>query len=191
MSQLQRRAFLALALVVIKETFTRSASGATKKPSPKPKSKATKKAKPKPKSKATKKTTPTPVKSAQGSPTPAATPTSSATATAKPTPTAQGYLIAKSTDLQLRETKIFYIKDNLGTNTGYSLTRTSNGVVAFDIRCTHQGCLLDVKSSLLDCPCHGSVFNPETGKVINGPAINPLKMYSVIESNDEIRIITS
>jgi Rieske Fe-S protein len=38
--------------------------------------------------------------------------------------------------------------------------------------CTHMGCTLTLNQSELsfDCPCHGSRFSAENGKVINAPA---------------------
>jgi nitrite reductase/ring-hydroxylating ferredoxin subunit len=41
----------------------------------------------------------------------------------------------------------------------------------------------------LHCPAHGSLFNPESGEVIRGPAFEPLKSYKTVEVNGEIRII--
>jgi nitrite reductase/ring-hydroxylating ferredoxin subunit len=43
----------------------------------------------------------------------------------------------------------------------------------------------------LKCPAHGSIFDPETGAVIRGPALDPLKSYRTIEENGEIRILIS
>jgi Rieske Fe-S protein len=43
----------------------------------------------------------------------------------------------------------------------------------------------------LKCPAHGSIFDPESGQVVRGPAVEPLKSYKTIESDGEIRIIIS
>ncbi len=50
------------------------------------------------------------------------------------------------------------------------------GVRTMSARCTHMGCIVAFNSAELsfDCPCHGSRFDTE-GKVIEGPAIEPLK----------------
>jgi Rieske Fe-S protein len=105
------------------------------------------------------------------------------------TATPEGVVIAKSADLILRQTKVFNLKDSFGITTSYSLTRTSRGVVAFDTRCTHAGAPCVLSDSLLRCPAHGSIFNPENGEVVLGPAVEPLKSYRTIEVNGEVRII--
>ena len=153
-------------------------------PTPKPKSpsatpskqKATSSSKPK-QSKETTSATP------KNSPTDASSPQTTQTAVY------EGVVIAKSADLILRQTKVFSLKDSFGITTSYSLTRTSRGVVAFDTRCTHAGAPCVLSDSLLRCPAHGSIFNPESGEVVLGPAVEPLKSYRTIEVNGEIRIV--
>ena len=55
------------------------------------------------------------------------------------------------------------------------LTRDATGTVrGFTATCTHQGCTVsDVQGGHIDCPCHGSRFDPE-GRVVMGPAIDDL-----------------
>jgi Rieske Fe-S protein len=122
-----------------------------------------------------------------------ATPTNSPTDASSPqatqTATPEGVVIAKSAELILRQTKVFSLKDSFGITTSYSLTRTSRGVVAFDTRCTHAGAPCVLSESLLRCPAHGSIFNPESGEVVLGPAVEPLKSYRTLEVNGEVRII--
>lgn len=147
---------------------------------------------------ALKTTTPTPKKK-KPSPTPKAkTPTASQSPTASPkaspssSKVTEGVVIAKSSDLAIRQTKLFFIKDSFGISTGYSLTRTSRGVVmAFDSKCTHAGVPTSVSGSQLKCPAHGSIFNPENGEVVRGPAVEPLRSYRTIEAGGEIRIVIS
>ena len=153
-------------------------------PTPKPKSPSATPSK----RKATSSSTPK-----QSKETTSATPKNSPTEASSPqvtqTATPEGVVIAKSADLILRQTKVFSLKDSFGITTSYSLTRTSRGVVAFDTRCTHAGAPCVLSDSLLRCPAHGSVFNPESGEVVLGPAVEPLKSYRTIEVNDEIRIV--
>jgi nitrite reductase/ring-hydroxylating ferredoxin subunit len=123
------------------------------------------------------------------SPTPAASPVETSTPQATQTSTLEGVVIAKSDDLILRQTKVFKLKDSFGITTSYSLTRTSRGIVAFDTRCTHKQAPCVLSDSLLRCPAHGSIFDPESGEVVRGPAVEPLKSYRTIEIDGEIRIV--
>jgi len=46
---------------------------------------------------------------------------------------------------------------------------------AFSAVCTHAGCVVDnVVNGKISCPCHGSEFDANTGKVLQGPADKPL-----------------
>ncbi|MFJ6131208.1 Rieske (2Fe-2S) protein [Janibacter terrae] len=46
---------------------------------------------------------------------------------------------------------------------------------AFDARCPHQGCAVAaVTAEAIECPCHGSRFDPATGAVTQGPATTGL-----------------
>ncbi len=51
---------------------------------------------------------------------------------------------------------------------------TKGKVVAFSAVCTHQGCTVSPAGAMLNCPCHGSVFDALTGKNLSGPAPSPL-----------------
>lgn len=47
---------------------------------------------------------------------------------------------------------------------------TAGKVVAFTAICTHMGCTVGPAGKEFHCPCHGSVYDAFTGKVISGPA---------------------
>jgi Rieske Fe-S protein len=137
-------------------------------------------------------TTPSPTPSKEtASPTPSTSPTDAASPQVSPTAAPEGVVIAQSEELVLRQTKVFNLKDTFGITTSYSLTRTSRGIVAFDTRCTHAGAPCVLNQSQLQCPAHGSIFDPENGEVIRGPAVEPLKSYRTLEVNGEIRIVIS
>jgi nitrite reductase/ring-hydroxylating ferredoxin subunit len=53
---------------------------------------------------------------------------------------------------------------------------------AFSDICTHVGCSLSegpLTGTQIECPCHGSIFDVTNGKVIEGPANDDLKTYTV------------
>jgi len=48
--------------------------------------------------------------------------------------------------------------------------------------CTHMTCRLSegtIKGDSVTCPCHFSVFDVKTGKVLNGPAYKPETVFKV------------
>jgi nitrite reductase/ring-hydroxylating ferredoxin subunit len=55
--------------------------------------------------------------------------------------------------------------------------------------CTHQGCRLSngkIWGGRIRCPCHGSMFDPATGKVLQGPAENPVPVFHIKVENGQI-----
>ena len=191
MAQSSRRIFLLLTGVLLIGTIAQK-SFVLKKAEPSPTPKPTPDAKsPSPaltKSEAVQSPAAKPSKKTT-SPTPSDTPSELPSPQATQTQTLEGVVIAKSDELVLRQTKIFKLKDSFGITTSYSLTRTSRGIVAFDTRCTHAQAPCILSESLLRCPAHGSVFDPESGEVVRGPAVEPLKSYRTLEANGEVRIV--
>ena len=189
MTQSSRRVFVLLAGVVLLGAIVQRTEVLSKKASsltPNPKSPL-----PTPtKRKAISSSTPTPINDSK-SPAPRPSSTEAATPEATQTAVVEGVVIAKSADLMLRQIKVFTLKDSFGISTSYSLTRTSRGVVAFDTRSTHAGAPCILSESQLKCPAHGSIFDPEDGQVVRGPAVEPLKSYRTLEVNGEIRIVIS
>jgi len=45
-----------------------------------------------------------------------------------------------------------------------------------------------VNGTVIECECHGSVFDITTGAVLNGPATEPIATYDVQENGGELRI---
>lgn len=57
--------------------------------------------------------------------------------------------------------------------------------------CTHAGgpiCLGEIKDGVVTCPWHGSQFDVKDGKVVRGPAQDPLKTYKLQVAGDSLEI---
>ena len=64
-------------------------------------------------------------------------------------------------------------------------------VYAIDDECTHQACPLSegsLEGDVLECSCHGSMFNVRTGEVVEGPADEPVQTYNVEVEQDTVYI---
>ena len=94
----------------------------------------------------------------------------------------------ESADLELGKTKVVDAPAPNGGTVGIVLTRTSAGITALRVNCTHQGFPVGRVGAVLECELHGSRFNPETGAVINGPAARPLTRYDASETNGGIYV---
>ncbi|MEV7415063.1 Rieske (2Fe-2S) protein [Streptomyces sp. NPDC089919] len=58
---------------------------------------------------------------------------------------------------------------------------------AFSATCTHRGCVLDkIEDGQGNCPCHGSRFDVNTGKVLDGPAPSPLPSVPLKVENGKL-----
>jgi Rieske Fe-S protein len=71
---------------------------------------------------------------------------------------------------------------------GVVLTRdASGGVQGRSATCTHQGCsVLAPHDGKVVCPCHGSEFDAASGKVLRGPATQPLPAVPVRVQGNEV-----
>jgi Rieske Fe-S protein len=63
-------------------------------------------------------------------------------------------------------------------------------ITAYCLTCTHLGCTIEEnkESAGFTCPCHGSAFD-DYGKVLNGPAQQPLKSLRVDITDDNKVIV--
>ena len=62
---------------------------------------------------------------------------------------------------------------------------------AIDDTCTHEDCSLsqgDLEEHTVECPCHGSRFDLETGDVLNLPAVVPVHTHRVVVDGELVRI---
>lgn len=112
-----------------------------------------------------------------GSVSPGAAPPSGSTATGTATTggTSGSTVIAQVDAVQKNSSVNFTLASNGDPGV---LVRLANGqFAAYDATCTHAGCPVsyDPGSQLLQCPCHGAVFDPaKGGAVVQGPAQTPL-----------------
>ena len=71
-----------------------------------------------------------------------------------------------------------YIAFNLGGKPGILLL-VDDELRAYDATCPHMGCPVSGRSlqkkHVLECPCHGSTYDPYTGERLSGPAPRGLK----------------
>ena len=63
-----------------------------------------------------------------------------------------------------------------------AVTHVEHRLFAFGDECTHAGCSLsegefDDRAATVECPCHASVFDVETGEPIDGPAQDPVPVF--------------
>ena len=63
------------------------------------------------------------------------------------------------------------------------LVKVGARVFATSARCTHRDCSLGegwLDKGYLVCGCHLSKFDPKSGKVVEGPATSPLKVFEAL-----------
>jgi len=69
-----------------------------------------------------------------------------------------------------------------------AVARSDGGFYVFDPVCPHEACDLvedgEVAGTELTCLCHFSVFDLNTGEVIDGPADTPLKVFETKADDD-------
>ena len=71
------------------------------------------------------------------------------------------------------------------------VTNLDGNYHAIGNRCTHKGCLLakgKLEGNTVRCPCHSSVFDIKTGRVMKGPAKEPEPVYQVKVEGDRIMV---
>ncbi len=91
-----------------------------------------------------------------------------------------------ATALAVGASRVVNVSAPRGGTIGVVVTRTSSGISAFRVNCTHAGYPVERRGSVLECDLHGSKFDPATGEVVNGPADRALTRYSAREADGGI-----
>ena len=92
--------------------------------------------------------------------------------------------VCKTSDVPNNGVKGFDVNGN-----GVLIANVGGKFYAINSVCTHAGCMLDdgdLSGEDITCPCHGSVFDVTSGKVVNGPAEEPEQKYQLKVENNEI-----
>jgi len=68
----------------------------------------------------------------------------------------------------------------------YAVQLSAGQFTARSAICTHQGCTVQFsqQDATFVCPCHGSVYDARTGRVLHGPAPAPLPSIHIAEGPD-------
>jgi nitrite reductase/ring-hydroxylating ferredoxin subunit len=73
-----------------------------------------------------------------------------------------------------------------------AVARVDADLYAFSDICTHRACNLsmggEIDGTSIQCECHGSVFDMQTGEALEGPATEPLATFPVREENGDLQI---
>ena len=122
---------------------------------------------------------------------PSAKPPVANTPTPSPTQSkVSGFLVTNISNLVNGEVKIFVAKNLQGASVGIALFLSGDVVTAHSVICTHKGCTVGEAGKNLACPCHGSLYNGQSGDVITGPAQKALTAYKVAQVSNEIYIVS-
>lgn len=108
-----------------------------------------------------------------------ATPTGSS-----PPPHPSGTRIGSASDVPVGGAASF--QDPSSGDPSLVIQPTAGRFLAFDAVCPHAGCIVqyDQSNRAFACPCHGSVFNGQTGAVENGPAPTGLARVAISRGSD-------
>ncbi|MEB3337656.1 MAG: ubiquinol-cytochrome c reductase iron-sulfur subunit [Leptolyngbyaceae bacterium] len=65
----------------------------------------------------------------------------------------------------------------------------ANAILAVNPTCTHNGCIVEWKAGqkAFVCPCHDAQFDTK-GKVLKGPATQPLQTYEAKVEGDKVLV---
>ncbi len=99
---------------------------------------------------------------------------------------ARGVLLGPVTDVPVRDAATFTIAAS--GDPGIVIQPVRGQFDAFNAVCPHAGCTVGYNPAqdIIQCPCHGSQFDVETGAVLVGPAPHGLARLDVVESGGNL-----
>ena len=78
-----------------------------------------------------------------------------------------------------------------GGGASIALARTGGAWHALETWCTHAECPLSdgwVEGTSIRCACHGSLFDLATGRVLEGPAEEPVRVFPTRVRKNRVEI---
>ncbi len=102
---------------------------------------------------------------------------------------AKSEFIRVKRDKQVKRAFVLLKTNDFGFPICLYKTQKDNYVASL-LKCTHNGCELNVGGGIYTCPCHGSEFTT-TGKVLEGPADRDLKTFKTETDHENIYIYLS
>lgn len=96
--------------------------------------------------------------------------------------------VGASTEFKLGGPPILKVTHNQGSEGGAWIVRLKDeGLIAYDMHCTHLQCPFTWAGTSFACPCHGSGFDIH-GNVTHPPAPRPLRRRRVVEKAGRVLI---
>jgi nitrite reductase/ring-hydroxylating ferredoxin subunit len=83
-------------------------------------------------------------------------------------------------DLGLADLDDGDLREAKGGDLALALARIGERYVAFEIWCTHEECPLTdgwLEGEAIRCACHGALFSLADGAPLEGPAVDPIRVF--------------